>query len=45
MEPMTSYSHTPIGTGAPAQKSIDGSQPMTKAIGISLAPFCCQASA
>ena len=39
---MTSYSHTPFGTGEPAQKPSEGSQPIATAIGISLA---CRAAA
>ncbi len=34
---MTSYSHTPLGTGEPPVKSSDGSQPIATAIGISRA--------
>ncbi len=41
--PMTSYSHSPFGTGEPATKPSESSQPMATAIGISLWPFCCQA--
>ncbi len=40
---MTSYSHSPFGTGDPAQKSSEGSQPIATAIGISALPPCCQA--
>jgi hypothetical protein len=36
--PITSYSQMPLGTGEPAQKPIEGSQPIATAIGISLAP-------
>jgi hypothetical protein len=43
MAPMTSYSHTPLGTGEPAQNPSDGSQPIATAIGISALPPFCQA--
>src|SRR5262249_51224908 len=43
MAPITSYSHTPFGTGAPAQKSSDGSDPIATAIGISALPPRCHA--
>ena len=36
--PITSYSHMPLGTGEPAQKPSDGSQPIATAIGISFLP-------
>ena len=41
--PITSYSQIPLGTGEPATKPSEGSQPIATAIGISLWPFCCQA--
>jgi len=43
MAPITSYSHRSFGTGEPATKPSEGSQPIATAIGISLCPACCQA--
>src|SRR6516225_10095019 len=42
MDPITSYSHTPLGTGEPAQKPSEGSQPMATATGISFLPCASQ---